>query len=447
METQVAPLYVTLLAEIAKLPESSVYDFWPKYPQETAKSDGATAELGKLLKASFWNRILDLDCQYKVFPVHNSDTTRTLEATTAKMACFDLGSLASTPEILVGLLPRMQLKGRKMVNPIGDACSGLVKALQKAGESNSLCTVSPEFVADLFRDDRNCEILWEEWGRTHNSEIEVISELLEFILADGVQTDILLGCAILPLADNSRGIFKRKGGDGFVVPPAINSSLAKKLVDLVPQLVVAPLGDLIFRKLTSGGLNVSDFSLNGVPRVLAAMGDQSAKRRLEFFIEIWRDYNHLVRLQPEEAAKAYRILVGLPIIVATKLGDASEYDFYSLRDFHQYRHTAMLEDSLDRSRGRPILHYELRQAKEILRSFAAAGLYQVDARTFPESELERESLGTCTGLYRLLRCIEALAARGGSTIEAFITARSIDNPNYLGVSDSSIVYMATLHSA
>lgn len=438
MESQVAPLYATLLAEIAKLPKCPVYEFWPEYPQESAKSNGPAIELSNVLKASFWTTILNPDCEYKIFPVHKSDVAGAWELTTANHACFNLLSNSEMPKILAGLLHRMPLRGWKLVRPTGKALSGL-KRVHKTSESTTLRTLSPIFVAELFKNEENCEMLWEEWGRSHNSDIAVISNLFKFILTDEIPPEILLGCTILPLADKSRGLFRSKGDADFMIPVS-NDTLSEALEGLVPQLIVHPqLGESIFHKLTSGGLNVSHFFLKDLPRVLEVMGDQSAKRRRELFVEIWRVYNNLAQHDPSKAVEAYGALVRLPIVVATRPGDASEYAFIRLDEFQQNRHVAILEDPLGRKNW-PMLSLDLPKVNEILQSFADAGLYQVNARTFPESGLGYESLETCAGLYRLLLCIETLAARRSSTIEAFIMSRSLGNPNYLRVSYSSIVY-------
>jgi len=387
--------------------------------------------LGNLLKESFWRQITEQDCQWEIFPVHGGATQ---EVTTVAHACLNLLSHADMPRILVDLLPRMHLDGLKLVNPIGKAQSGF-RILQEGTHWTTGNTISPEFVARLFKDPKNCALLWEEWRTAHDSVMKAIRGLFEFILAGDPGLEELTGCTILPLADGNQGTFEIKGDANFIIPPNSNRSLGKELLVLVPHMVVHPeLGESVLDRLISLKLNVSVFSLYDVPRVIAAMGVQTAKRKREFFVQIWKVYNSQESIDPTEAKRAYEVLACQRIIVATKLSDASEVYFYRLDDFRRNMHTAVIEEPW----GSSLFTSDLVKYKAILQSFADVGFFQVDARTFPGSQVRSETLQTCQGLYRFLRCIKSLAEKERSTIEAFVRSRSIGRPEYLKVSGSFV---------
>jgi hypothetical protein len=427
MEDQLAGLYVSLLENIATYPSLSVYDYWPKLPTKGKK-------ICDVLKTAIWKRILEGSSS--IFPIQSIAPKQASNArdTPTEHVSYQNALLNLLPDdhIVHSILPRLELNTWRLVKPVGEARVAF-STLLFAGEIQ-INAVSPSFLVETFRSEKNGRILQEIWSKELSYKIEGINQLLAYILSEGQPQDAI-GCIVIPLTNGTLGRIRATGGANYFLPDP-SRSLDKALAKLVPDMIVPPgLDARVWAKLLDGNrLNISQFSFQSLSRVLTCLDERGTtpKGRRDFLVKVWESYNR------QEIKADTNILHRLPIVVANSNNNDSGYQFLTIEDFKAHNTPAMLETAMAGSLGS--------DARAVLDVLMKQGLIVIDRQTFPVWSMNNqwvadEDITKHGGQYRLLRCIQTLASKGGRTVETFVRTEFGAAPDLLEVSGRSFLFV------
>lgn len=430
LQSELPALYISLLEAITRtrVPGCSVYDYWPRY------SNRNTSDISSILTTKFWQNIVESDCSAKIFPIQRSITGNLQTITAAeeeyvsyREARFNLLE-PDYRTLCDSFLPKLDLGDWKLIKPFNEAQKGLQKLVW--AKKQAINHISPSFMAELFKSQSNANVLMRCWKSNYHSDIGFINRLLKFILTEATP-DMLMGCMILPLGDNSLGCLQAmaNGSQKFPVLP-FDSLIESTVLQEVPNALVHPgLDSGVLGKLVSGNrLNVSHFSPADLPRLFERFSGKSQQCMKLFLEGVWKWYNQM-QAQSSEAQKALIMLTDLNCLIATTPGALSEYCFLSLRSFRTFESPAILGEPLGLS-GQMRVEWDFQALRTVLRSFQGDGLLLVDQDAFPWHLHSEESLENNKGIYRFLRCIEAMAYRKQQTVEAFIRSKFHEDPEY-----------------
>ncbi|KAI5809373.1 hypothetical protein BZA77DRAFT_328756 [Pyronema omphalodes] len=190
--------------------------------------------------------------------------------------------------------------------------------------------------------------------------------------------------------------------------------------------VISGLDEMVRAKLLKGNsLNISPFSFQDLPRVLHRLEVTKCtpKVKRDFFVQVWESY------QKHGTGEDLEMLQKLPIVAAVSK-NPSGYLFLTVDDFREHKYPAMMSIQLSRfeSQGQ--------NAMAVFNVLEKHGLLLIDRATFPRwlartRWVEDEEVDKHGGLYRLLRCIEALCQKSHRSIESFISAEFGREPGLL----------------
>lgn len=290
-----------------------------------------------------------------------------------------------------------------------------LKELQLA----SMRSITPEFLMGLFRGSAEfSERLREVWA-AHDYSIEYFNQLLFFIFSSGTSLPTsLIGCALLPLANLTLGVFQKNTADQAYL--MAKTSEEYDILMVSKSLMVHPRIErwVASRLASSMSLNVRYFNSDDIkdlyPKLDADGRDSQYKRK--WLVRVWSYLRAIVRSLPGTEQTRLEPLKNVRIYFGKAVGAVSDdHAFISPSEFDNFACAAILKPSEETEE----------EIAVIVGSFK--GLILLDRSAFPEGRMLEESLQSVKGAYQLLRSIHLLASTNQPpSIEAYIT-RTVPN--------------------
>lgn len=383
-----------------KIKGAKGYCYWPEYNSRTTDS------ASKIITTGFWELVAL--SPYNLYP------PETLAAATSEInvgyipknlslstATFNL--LDSTDSnFILPILSKFGLED--IVVPNEMVRSGLQKI-----RPGSMRSITPESVLSLLRSSPiYCARLLEAWGQEHSYSIDFFNTLLSFITR-GTHLSLLIGCSILPLANCTLGTFLPKNASQTFLVAA--TSEESEILEVSQDLVVHPglSRPIVDRLISYGELNIARFKSEDVARLHPAMEERDITFKKAWIAKVWQYLKRHSQHPQDTRQPPISYLQHLPMYFGKVVGEPDEKCvFICPSEFHSFIHPAILEPS-DATRSEKL-------ALESLK-----GAILLDRAAFLESESRQESIRTATGAYRVLKCIEILAAKNGLFIEEYLT--------------------------
>lgn len=350
---------------------------------------------------------------YELYPPELPPTSisETLENLDFKAATFNLLNPADS-EFLMEILLRFGL--HDIVSPPQKLRDDL-----KTYNPDSMKSLSPEYLLRLLRSTTYLKKLFQIW-KEKDRNIEFFNKLLSFILSGdtpeeseeltkfGYKTIIpgrLIGCVLLPLANDTLGQFRSKTA---TTPNFLVSKTREEwaILNVSPALVVHPNLEpsTIGKLMSTSELNIADFQFDDIPRVYEAMnqknGGHSVDERKDWISKVWSYFELCTRGSPEKQKSCLSILNDMPVYFGTPIGQSNTHtEFLSPAQFSSGSIPAIVQQS-----GLSI------SQNLIIQSFE--GLILLDPSAFPQFLLSSEIMGSVSGaqgVCRLLKSIGSLA--------------------------------------
>lgn len=441
-KNRIVVLYASLLEIIATDSRSSaLYNCWPDYPVEVESDDTKD-----LIHLSFWKWIFSAECSYKLFPVERKDLQEVLPTFTeprlALLNLIDDGSDISG--VMDILLRKMVIDPWKLVKPTGVMLKALTTIRATGCCPKNFNVLSPAFVVRLLRQEENAAVLQTEWTSNRQSDIKFINTLLKYIALGGedrreagVSIIQLANTPIIPLADKRLGrlSYPQSPNQDFIIAENDSQFLSATLLEFFAPLMVHPgLDQDVLKFLVHGqNLKISRFSFaDHLPSLLDQLTEPN--ERSNFLAKVWQFYNTMEPDTPE-SEQLFQVLNVLPTVVARVAPSLTEHQFVRPSDYRSVSAPAMLHRPLGLYEHRKITATEHQAVEKILHSLNSILL--VDHRTVPSSWLSQGALELPGGLYRLLKCIEMLSTKSGSSLGAFLKPMIDLDPEYPEVGSPS----------
>lgn len=399
----VAPLYLVLIKYLMQTPGVDGYRYWPPYPSE--KSD----RISRIISTAFWEKVASTP--YKLYPpdVPSTNISETPANLDFKGATFNLLNPTDS-EFLMEIL--LQFGLYDIVSP-PQRIRGDLKHL-------SMKSLSPEYLLGLFRSTKDIyhkKLLrvWKEKG----CNMEFFNKLFSFILSGDTPGESgnsitygykpiapgrLIGCKLLPLANNTLGRFCSKTPDtiNFLTVGTLEE---KAILDISPTLAVHPNLDLstIEKLMSTSELNIANFQFKDIPRVYEAMnqrgGWQNIDERKAWISNVW-SYFELRTYDQKTKENCLKALNDMPMYFGTTIGQPNTHtEFVSPAQFSDGSSPVILRQS------------RLSVSQNLLLQ-SLEGLILLDPSAFPQIDLPSELMGSVSGargVCRLLQSIQCLA--------------------------------------
>lgn len=415
-KTGVAPLYLVLIKHLMQTRGADGYRYWPPYPSE--KSDS----ISRIISTVFWERVASTP--YELYPpdVPSTNISETPANIDFEGATFNLLN-PSDSEFLMEIL--LQFGLYNIVSPPQRIRDDL-----KSCNHNSMKSLSPEYLLGLFRSTKdiyNKKLLrvWKEKG----CDMKFFNKLLSLILSgdtpgksenpmtygyEPITPGRLIGCELLPLANNTLGRFCSK------TPVTVNFLTArtpeeKAILDVSPTLSVHPNLDLstIEKLMSKSELNIANFQFEDIPRVYEAMnqrgGWHNIDERKAWISKVWSYFELCIREDPTTREHYLKVLNDMPVYFGTPIGQPNT-------------HTEFVSPAQFSNGSSPVIVRQSRlSAPQNLVLQSLEGLILLDPSAFPQINLLPElmdSISGALGVCRLLRSIKFLAK--GLSIEQYL---------------------------
>lgn len=415
-EMGVAPLYLVLIKHLMKTRGADGYRYWPPYPSE--KSD----VISQIISTEFWKRVASTP--YELYPpdLPLKSTSEHPANLDFKTAIFNLLNTTDS-EFLMEILRRFGLYD--IVSPPQRIRDDL-----KTYSPDSMKSVSPGYLLGLLRSTTYHKKLLQIWNEKDRN-IEFSNKLLSFILSGDIPGESeepttfgyetiapgsLIGCKLLPLANDTLGQFLSKAAatPNFLVAKTPEEWM---ILNVSPALAVHQglESSTIKRLMSSSELNIENFHFGDIPRVHGIMnqksGGHNADERKDWIRKVWSYFELCVRESPEKQEYYLNILNDIPVYFGTLIGQPNTHtEFLSPAQFSGGSAPVIAQQS-----GLTIPQNLVIQSLE--------GLILLDPSAFPQLHLPSELMGSVSGargVYRLLQSIQILADKLHLSVEQYL---------------------------
>lgn len=420
-----ARVYLDLVEYIMGTDGADGYRHWPEYKPLESET------VSNILANTFW-KLIRSEGDHNLYPSdrllfaseEDDSNEHTPGILTMGEAIFNLLETESERAFFSSFLLDLGLE--TIATPNHTVRSGL-KELQLT----SMRSITPGFLMDLFRGSAEySEKLRKVWAAQDHS-IEYFNQILFFIFSSGTSLpSSLIGCALLPLANLTLGVFLQDtAGQAYLMA---NNSEEYEILMVSKSLMVHPRIErwVASRLASSMSLNVRYFHSDDIKdlyaRVDADGRDSQYKRK--WLLKVWSYLRSTVRSLPGMEPTRLEPLRDVRIYFGKAVGGAVGDDdvFICPSEFESFACAAILKPSGETEEDTAVIVGALK------------GLILLDRLAFPEGRMLEESLQSVKGVYRLLRSIHLLASRNQQpSMEAYIAGTI---PNSIAVREIPPIY-------